>query len=204
MFLRTGGNVLLKFYDMLNLKTITAADSEALSYIEGLYLQSFPPDERRPFDHIVAMLRREDSPFVMRLLCDDDRMVGFISCWEWPDMVYCEHFAVDPSTRGKGYGGEALRVLCGEINRPMVLEVECPGDEMSRRRIGFYQRSGFVLSTRPYVQPPYFDGATPLPMYLMFYGAPLQPGSESFDGYFDSVRDRLHRCVYGVEPGKYV
>ena len=62
-------------------------------------------------------------------------------------MTYGEHFAVDPDERGGGYGGKALRLLCEELQTPVVLEVELPFDEMSRRRIGFYQRSGFTLST---------------------------------------------------------
>ena len=130
---------------MLNLEIVTASDKESLSYIESLYLGSFPPDERRPFEQIVAMLR-EDSVFALRLLCDDGRRVGFISCWQWPDLAYVEHFAVDPAVRGGGYGAAALQRLCAEAGTPVVLEVEKPHDEMSRRRIGFYRRCGFELS----------------------------------------------------------
>lgn len=188
---------------MLNLEIVTASDEESLSYIESLYLASFPVEERRPFDRIVAMLRAS-SRFGLRLLRDGDKRVGFISCWTWPDLAYVEHFAVDPTVRGCGYGAAALQRLCAEVDRPVVLEVEKPHDEMSRRRIGFYRRCGFEFCERPYVQPPYFEGAQPLPMCLMFYAAPSSPDSKSFAEYFDGVRDHLHQHVYGVEPGRYM
>lgn len=188
---------------MLNLEIVIASDKESLSYIESLYLDSFPPDERRPFEQIVAMLR-EDSVFVLRLLCDDGRRVGFISCWQWPDLAYVEHFAVDPAVRGGGYGAAALQRLCAEAGTPIVLEVEKPHDEMSRRRIGFYRRCGFVLSERPYVQPPYSEGARPLPLHLMFFAAPSAGSDVVPDSFFRGVRDRLHHDVYRVEVGRYV
>lgn len=188
---------------MLNLEIVTASDKESLSYIESLYLGSFPPDERRPFEQIVAMLR-EDSVFALRLLCDDGRRVGFISCWQWPDLAYVEHFAVDPAVRGGGYGAAALQRLCAEAGTPVVLEVEKPHDEMSRRRIGFYRRCGFELSERPYVQPPYSEGARPLPLHLMFFAAPSAGSDVVPDSFFCEVRDRLHRDVYRVEVGRYV
>ena len=142
--------------------------------------------------------------FALRLLCDDGRRVGFISCWQWPDLAYVEHFAVDPAVRGGGYGAAALQRLCAEACTPVVLEVEKPHDEMSRRRIGFYRRCGFVLSERPYVQPPYSEGARPLPLHLMFFAAPSAGSDVVPDSFFCEVRDRLHRDVYRVEVGRYV
>ena len=101
---------------MLNLEIVTASDKESLSYIESLYLDSFPPDERRPFEQIVAMLR-EDSVFVLRLLCDDGRRVGFISCWQ-PDLAYVEHFAVSPKKRGGGWDSCRRSLLCDASIHP--------------------------------------------------------------------------------------
>ena len=38
---------------MLRLQPVTPTDKEALSYIEDLYVKSFPVDERRPFEKLV-------------------------------------------------------------------------------------------------------------------------------------------------------
>ena len=75
-----------------------------------------------------------------------------------------------------------------------MLEVELPQDEMSRRRIGFYERCGFELCHLPYLQPPYRPGDTPLPMHLMFHG------TASPAPIFNTIRDTIHRHVYGVIP----
>lgn len=53
---------------------------------------------------------------------------------------------------------------------PVVLEVEMPTEEMSKRRIGFYERLGFVLDHHVYFQPPYRKGEAFLEMRLMTHG----------------------------------
>ena len=74
-----------------------------------------------------------------------------------------------------------------------LLEVEKPVDEWSRRRIGFYQRCGFCLCEKEYVQPSYRKGGETLPMFLMY------AGTETIDKEFESIRDEIYRKVYGVE-----
>ena len=41
---------------MLRLQPVTPTDKEALSYIEDLYVKSFPVDERRPFENYLEIL----------------------------------------------------------------------------------------------------------------------------------------------------
>ena len=75
-----------------------------------------------------------------------DRYVGFITGWLFDGYTYVEHFAIDPAASNGGIGAEAMKqflVFCGT---PVVLEVEMPTDEMSKRRIGFYERLGFITS----------------------------------------------------------
>lgn len=97
--MRTNSNLIIKSRTMLRLQPVTPADKEALSYIEDLYVKSFPVDERRPFEKLVELLGNTPV-FHLRLLCDGDKKVGFISYWQWPDLTYGEHFAVDPDERG--------------------------------------------------------------------------------------------------------
>ena len=52
---------------MLRLQPVTLADKEALSYIEDLYVKSFPVDERRPFEKLVELLGNTPV-FHLRLL----------------------------------------------------------------------------------------------------------------------------------------
>ena len=163
---------------MIQLTQVHATDIEFLKFIERIYTESFPPDERRDFSDVIS---------------DENKAVGFISYWEWNDFSYVEHFAVDSSCRGSGYGATAMTELLKRINNPAVLEVEKPLDDISQRRIRFYERLGFVLCTRPYTQPPYSSEKQPLELYLMSFG------KIDLNQVFDTVASRIHQKVYGVE-----
>ncbi len=109
--------------------------------------------------------------------------------------TYVEHFAIDPAARNGGIGAEAMKqflVFCGT---PVVLEVEMPTDEMSKRRIGFYERLGFKLDNQVYHQPPYREGGEWLEMRLMTYG------DVDLEYSFEQVKNCLHKNVYGVKDG---
>lgn len=177
---------------MIQISQVHINDSSTLNFIERIYTESFPPDERRDFDEVVRLLRENDD-FAIALLSDEEHPIGFISYWSWSDFTYMEHFAIDSRCRGAGYGAAAMTALLEQLGKPAVLEVEKPEDDLSRRRIAFYQRLGFVLSTRPYTQPPYSPDRHSLELYLMSYGA------IDLDHVFDAVVTRIHNRVYGVE-----
>ena len=177
---------------MIQISQVYANDSNSLKFIERIYTESFPPDERRDFSDVIRLLEENDDFFIV-LLSDENKAVGFISYWEWNDFSYVEHFAVDSSCRGSGYGATAMTELLKHINNPAVLEVEKPLDDISQRRIRFYERLGFVLCTRPYTQPPYSPEKQPLELYLMSFG------KIDLNQVFDTVAPRIHQKVYGVE-----
>jgi hypothetical protein len=51
----------------------------------------------------------------------------------------------------------------------MLLEVEPGEDEISRRRILFYERLGMKLCPFDYKQPPYRKNEKPFPMLIMSF-----------------------------------
>lgn len=168
------------------------AQSEDLAFVRELYESAFPEDERREWSSLMSLCNTRTT-FELRVVCDDGRRVGFITVWRWDNWRYVEHFAIDASCRGKGTGADVLRALLAEDNHPVVLEVEVPADEMSRRRVGFYRRLGFVLHDEFfYMQPSYGEGRKPLPMCLMTYGAPEKTN-------LSVVAALLYREVYGAE-----
>lgn len=181
---------------MIYLQPVTFCDKNALTFVKELYIKAFPPEERRDFDTICGLLRATET-FGMSLLCDTYVPVGFITYWRWSQFAYIEHFAVSAVSRGRGYGTKALSLFSKEVEQPIVLEVKLPLDEMARRRIAFYERAGFTLCPRRYIQPPYSNQLPPVELHLMFYGGDL-------DHTFEEVRDKIHREVYGVESGRYV
>lgn len=144
--------------------------SEMLKSIETLYIDSFPPVERRKFANVEILLEKENVPFHILAATEDGKLVGFLTYWEFEDFRYIEHFAVDSEMRGKGHGTEILAHFIKECDKtPVVLEVEMPESSAdARRRVDFYMRHCFILwRLVKYVQPPYEEGLDSLEMKLM-------------------------------------
>ena len=84
---------------MIQISQIHADDIASLHFIERIYTESFPQDERRDFDEVVRLLRENDD-FEIVMIADQEKPVGFISYWSWSDFTYMEHFAIDSHCRG--------------------------------------------------------------------------------------------------------
>lgn len=177
---------------MLTHKNIKTTDQAAYQFIEELFINSFPCEERRELE-----LQREFTDtnplFTNILLLHQDKPVGFITYWNFEEFCYIEHFAISPEARNGGYGKEALLLFDKLINKPVVLEVEHPTDEMSQRRIGFYTRLEYRLWENEYMQPPYRKGDGFLPMHIMAKGD-LNPERD-----FERIKNKIHKEVYLTE-----
>ena len=74
----------------------------------------------------------------------------------------------------------------------IVLEVEEPTDDITYRRIAFYQRQGFVLQNVPYQQPPYRKGGKWFPMKLMTLR------EENFSLKFEIIKESIYKEAYNI------
>ena len=75
----------------------------------------------------------------------------------------------------------------------ICLEVELPEEEMSKRRIGFYERNGFYYNDYEYMQPAISKDRNEIPLRIMTTG-----GKVTEDRY-NEMKDILYQYVYGVE-----
>lgn len=150
---------------------------------------SFPRDEIRPAQGQRALLAH---PEYQVLVSHDSAGVvsGMMAVWQFEDFVFLEHFAVSPASRGGGRGTRMLQALLRECVKPVCLEVELPQDDLTRRRIAFYERNGFFLNDFDYIQPPMAEGQHPVPLRIMSRG--LRLNAEQFA----ALRDTLYRVVY--------
>lgn len=168
---------------------VQSSDDPFLEQIEKTYTDSFPPTERRDF-HLVRKLI--DNPFFKAYaVLKEEKYVGFITIWEFESFIYVEHFAIDASARNSGIGGKILQQFLENSNKPVVLEVELPEDEMSKRRVGFYERLGFTLDDHLYQQPPYREGDSWLDMRFMTCG------NINLSENFETVKNTIYKHVYG-------
>ncbi|MDR0537153.1 MAG: GNAT family N-acetyltransferase [Tannerellaceae bacterium] len=157
------------------------------AWVREVYEASFPEDERRDFDDLFQLFNN-DKDLHIYTVDNDGHLCAFIIYWTFADFVYIEHFAVDSSFRNRGLGSSILQDFMQENALPIVLEVEIPSDETSRKRISFYERSGFIIHPQKYIQPAYSSGKSQVEMRLMSRG--------SID--FDAVKGRIYERVYGI------
>lgn len=152
---------------------------------------SFPEDERRPYDEQKMLLNKENYHiYVVKNTIG--RISAFIAVWNFKDFIFLEHFAVDSSLRNSGIGSRVLKDIKSKYNKIICLEVEHPESEITRRRVGFYERNGFFLNHYPYVQPPISKGKNPVPLMIMTTDREIS--QEEFIG----IKESIYKIVYNV------
>ncbi len=177
----------------ISIVNIKDTRSPLLTAVRNTYENSFPEVERRDFPLLMEILSSNERFHVLALMLQDDQYVGFLTYWDFDSFIYAEHFAIEAEKRCGGIGGHCLSRFLEHVAKPVVLEVEMPTNDFSRRRIGFYERLGFTLDSHYYTQPPYHDGGESLELQLMTYNYPLT------DELFESVKRILYREVYKVK-----
>jgi len=153
---------------------------------------SFPFDEYRTHDEQKALL---DNPFYQVFVLKDsynNSVKAFVAVWEFEDFTFIEHFAVDPQYRNTGIGAKILIKLFDLFGTTICLEVEPPEDELTSRRIGFYQRNGFFLNHYPYMQPSISKGKNTIPLLIMTSGKPAS--EEEFESYKKVIYKEVYKC----------
>ena len=164
-------------------------DKERTAQFMRILEEAFPPAERRIPSGQYELLNH--PRYVVHAAEKDGQIIAFMAVWNLSGVTFLEHFAVEASHRNGGIGGEMLERMRAESTR-LVLEVELPADDLTRRRIAFYRRHGMCLNEREYAQMPLRAGDAPTPMVLM------SSPDELDDGEFVRVRREIYRHVYGL------
>ncbi len=155
---------------------------------DGIYTimeQSFPTDERRPYDEQKGLL--DNSAYSIHTT---EQKNAFIGVWEFDEFVFIEHFAVSKDSRNTGIGGKMLSEFLQSQKKTVCLEVELPLTDIAKRRIGFYERNGLFLNEYEYFQPPISKGKNIVPLMVM------TSKSKVSEDVFNKIRDTLYKEVY--------
>ncbi len=161
---------------------------ETFDAVFPLLESAFPITELRTKEDQRALLK-EEQYFLYGVRKDGDFAAVFAT-WEIDDFLYIEHFAVKEAYRNGGYGGFLLDTLLEEKGKPMVLEVEEPEDELTRRRIAFYERHGLMYNVHFYLQPPMRKDTDFVP--LKFMTKPEKISKATFERY----KKQIYSVVY--------
>lgn len=154
----------------LQWRLLTDAADDCFPDAWRIYDESFPRREKRGRKHLLQALT--DPLFRPWAVLYEGRVAAIAFCWRMPAALYLEHLAVDPELRNAKLGSRMLEHLAAG-GLPLVLEIEPPEDELTRRRLGFYLRNGFAPSGHPYLHPSYCRPFEPHPLVLMSRPQPL-------------------------------
>lgn len=135
---------------------IKPTDKERWNKVWNLYEESFPVAElRKVDDHLRACADERFFPFSV---WEGQELIGLIFFWEWKSYRYLEHLAINPNLRSHGYGSELLKHL-RNTGHTIILEIDPLSNELSLRRLQFYERAGYTLTPYRFVHLPYrIDG----------------------------------------------
>ncbi len=131
---------------------IDQSDTERWNKVWDLYESSFPTAEkRREKDHIRAI---NNPQFFPMSAWEGNELIGIVFYWEWSSYRYLEYLAVNTELRGKSFGSQLLRHLCDK-GHTIILEIDPLVNEISVRRLQFYERAGYTLTPYRYMHLPY-------------------------------------------------
>lgn len=118
---------------------------------------------------------------------------SFIIGYQFDSYLFLELFMVQEHLRGKNIGTQFLKTIIEESSTPIILEVEHPINDISKRRIEFYKRLGFHLNISDYKMPQFDNNHGGVPLYLMSY--PRQLTQEELSMY----EKKIYQDVYLVD-----
>ncbi|MEG2321077.1 MAG: hypothetical protein RSB73_05120 [Bacteroidales bacterium] len=113
-------------------------------------------------------------------------LVGILTYWNFSEVIYVEHLAINQIVQGMGIGKIAVDYLkeCTQIkynNKPLLLEIELPNNFMTKRRESFYKKLDFKVNDHEHFQPCFHKGDEPLEMQIMTW--PTIVSSETYSTF---------------------
>lgn len=136
-----------------------------LSKIFYVYQKTFPENERRNKEQFLALADHPDT-FVYSIH-QENLNIGYAVIWELSDFFFLEHFEMFEDFRHQKWGQATLEALKEKFER-ILLETEPKTiSEIAEHRIHFYEKNGFEIIEKNYIQPSYEKEKPSIPLLLM-------------------------------------
>ncbi|MDH6311041.1 ribosomal protein S18 acetylase RimI-like enzyme [Dysgonomonas sp. PFB1-18] len=118
-----------------------------------IYTTSFPVFEQRsPKQQSDAF---KDSHYHLSAWIDGEKLLSFVSYWDFEGYIYIEHLAVNPELRGQNIGSQMLDAFADEVKKTVILEIDPLIDEVSEKRLAFYEKLGYKINKYKHTHPAY-------------------------------------------------
>lgn len=134
----------------------------------SLMQKSFPKNEYRTYENQKKLLTNKYYK-IIPYFGNENEFLAFAAVWEFESFKFVEHIAVSEKCRGMGIGSKIMRDIIEKSDTDIILEIEPPNDEISIKRLSFYERLGFKINEYPYLQPPFTKNGKPIPLKILSY-----------------------------------
>ncbi|NEW84164.1 MAG: GNAT family N-acetyltransferase [Mariniphaga sp.] len=146
--------------NQFKIKQMKDADDPNFIAFWNIYNTSFPLNERRVFNQQTEVFKKQE--YQVDAYLSDNQIIGFIAYWTTKDFIFVEHLAITPEVRSNGFGSAILKPFIERETIPVILEIEPVINDLTRRRLKFYESLGFVRNDHIHYQPPYHHEDQPL------------------------------------------
>lgn len=152
---------------------------------------SFPSSEMRTYNGQKDLLKNGRYHIKVKKN-EKEKVIGFLAYWKLDNCTFLEHLAVLKSMRGNGIGGKLIEEAFRENKNNIFFEVEPPTDEITAKRIRFYQKRGAYLNEFYYEQPSLRSTEKAQRLLIMSYPKPIN----ELD--FIKYKKEIYKHVYNI------
>ena len=211
----------------MEIRELRSTQTNLIRQVQRIYEQSFPVEERDPFENMLQAIRRREQAGPQecenchfQVAVEGGRAAGmaFFNYYPKTRMGFIPYLAVHPAWRNAGLGTRLYHHLleCVAVEARashsypavgVVFEVEVPklgsdpGEQaLRRRRIGFYQRNGAIeVPKLALIAPPMGDGLPEMPYEIMLH--PMQGARLPLGrSELEAVVETVLGYSYGLPP----
>ncbi len=152
---------------MITLIRITKADDSILAELMPIYIEAFPPEERRAEEQLKRLIEKNNIMHFNAIFFEG-KIAGLFVYWDFSDFFFLEHLAVSTDMRNYKIGQQVLDWIAQHLNGLRLMEVEpTDSNEFASRRIAYYERNGYKIFDKSYKQPSYSDSNLSHPLWIM-------------------------------------
>ena len=126
---------------------------------EKIYVLSFPVFEQRNREQ--QQLAFKSELYHLCCIVEDNILNSFVAYWEFPEYIYIEHLAVNNDLKGRNIGTTTLQLLKKEVNKIIILEIDPIVDDISAKRLHFYEKLDFRINPYQHFHPSYNNNYPP-------------------------------------------
>lgn len=156
----------------------------------SLMQKSFPKNEYRTYANQQKLLQNKYYR-IIPYFGSKSEFLAFAAVWEFDSFKFVEHIAVSEKCRGMGIGSKIMSDIIQKSNTDIILEIEPPIDEISKKRLHFYEKLGFKLNDYPYMQLPLNKNDKPITLKILSYPQGLD------EEKFKKIQRTIYLNVYG-------